>query len=371
MTAAPDLSLSQLHALAQPLGFALVGVAPAELTGHEAFLRDWLSKGLHGEMAYLAEHLSQRIDPTVLLPGAKSIICVADRYAARAPEASTAAPSNPHGRVARYAWGDDYHQTIKKRLFTLADVLRERFGAGHQFKVTVDTAPVLEREHAMRAGLGWIGKHTLLIHHRLGSYLLLGEIVTTLAIETSGDADYPLPLRPGTDHCGTCTRCIEACPTRCIASEGYALDASRCISYLTLEHRSLIAPDLHNAIGNWVAGCDVCQEVCPHNRPGEARDEPVRAEYEPRPGVAGGLNLLELLNWSAEDRQRTFTRSALKRMKLEMVKRNALIAAGNHLARQDHPALRARITELAKDEAEHPLVRETARQVLARLGMVA
>lgn len=360
------LSLRALQALAEPLGFALVGVARAEATSHGPFLREWLGRGLHGEMGYLAQHVAERVDPTVLLPGARSVVSVADRYARSRP---TAGGSNdaPAGRVARYAWGDDYHKVMKKRLFRLADALRDRF-EGEAYKVTVDTAPVLEREHATRAGLGWIGKHTLAIHPTLGSYLLLGEIVTTLAIETSAEAGYPRPLRVGTDHCGSCTRCIDACPTRCIAPEGYHMDASRCISYLTLEHRSLIDASLHEAMGEWVAGCDVCQEVCPHNRETEAHDAAsgtdLHPAYEPRNTIAAGLNLLELLGWSADDRQRTFQGSALKRMKLEMIKRNALIAAGNVLRQRDVPSLRQRIEALAADEQEHPLVRETAKQVL-------
>ena len=153
---------------------------------------------------------------------------------------------------------------IKKRLFRLADLLRERW-PDHHYKVAVDTAPILEREHAMRAGLGWVGKHTLIIHPRLGSWLLLGQIVTTLDIQ---------PDEPAIDHCGTCTRCIDACPTNCI--EPYQLDAQRCISYLTIEHRSLIDHEFHSAMGDWIAGCDVCQEVCHTTKTSNSINRPPR-----------------------------------------------------------------------------------------------
>jgi epoxyqueuosine reductase len=277
--------------------------------------------------------------------------------------------ASPLGRIARYAWGDDYHELIKKRLYAMADTMR-RHWPDHQFRAAVDTAPLLEREHAQRAGLGWIGKHTLLIHQDLGSWMLLGQIVTTLPVEP--DPHHP----PVTDHCGTCTRCIDACPTDCIRP--YQLDASRCISYLTIEHRGLIEPALQPMMGDWVAGCDVCQQVCPFNDraaglgPGQAArsddvlTEAIHPKYQPRP-PAPAMNLLEILGWDAEARQKTFTKSALKRIKLDQFKRNALIAAGNYLADHEDQQLRRRVEELA-DEDESPLLRQTAQQVLDRLN---
>ncbi|MEX0745917.1 MAG: tRNA epoxyqueuosine(34) reductase QueG [Phycisphaeraceae bacterium] len=372
----------QVRALADELGFAMCGIAPANASDHASFVRQWLAEHKHGEMHYLANNLDLRLDPHALLPGARSVIVVADVYASRAPSSPSAMPK---GRIARYAWGDDYHKTIKQRLHRLADALRER-QPDATFRAVVDTAPLLEREHAARAGLGWIGKHTLTLHPRLGSYLLLGAIVTTLDLPRSADQAYPGRTVPPTDHCGTCTRCIDACPTQCISDPDQhaghrTLDATRCISYLTLEHRSLIDPSLHAPIGDWLAGCDVCQEVCPYNQPLRFTDSnqqpevsnqksnvrlPLHPRYMPRPELTAGLDLLDVLNWTAEDRQRVFQGSALKRMKLEMVQRNALIAAGNALMQQDHPLLRRRIHEFAHDADAHPLVRETARQVLAR-----
>lgn len=368
------------------LGFALVGVTPAQPTAHEAFFRQWLAQGKHGQMHYLANHVDKRLDPAKLLPGAKSIICVADRYAAQWPGdaeqgqiedgVDQAPPAT--GRLARYAWGADYHKVIKKRLFVLADALREKW-PGHDYKAAVDTAPILEREHAQRAGLGWQGKHTLLIHPKLGSWLLLGQIVTTLEIQPYDE--------PMTDHCGTCTRCIDACPTQCITP--YQLDAQQCISYLTIEHRGPIAPDLHPQMGDWIAGCDVCQEVCPFNSPppdtppdispGRSTIVPtdhlaghprhtlsVHPRYTPR-RPAPVLLLLEILNWGVADRQEAFRGSALKRIKLDMLKRNALIAAGNSLCRHHDAGLLKRVQALADDPDEPELVRLTAQQVCSRL----
>ncbi len=188
-------------------------------------------------------------------------------------------------RIARYAQGDDYHKVMTKRLHRMADAPREQF-PDEQFKCTVDTAPILEREHAERAGLGWCGKHTLLIHPRFGSWMLLGTIVTTLKLQTSSEANYPVALLPPSDHCGTCTRCIDACPTQCIANPddtGHrSVDAKRCISYLTLEHRSLIDLSLHEPMGDWIAGCDVCQSVCPYNQCGRQRKEVSKQSTGPR-----------------------------------------------------------------------------------------
>ncbi|MEE9212552.1 MAG: tRNA epoxyqueuosine(34) reductase QueG, partial [Phycisphaeraceae bacterium] len=350
-----------MQRLTQPLGFTIVGIAAAEPTGHADFIRNWLADGKHGQMHYLGRHLEQRLDPSAMLPGAKSIICVADRHAtqAQSPKPQGRVPA---GRIARYAWGDDYHTIIKKRLFELADALRTQYPT-HEFRAAVDTAPILEREHAARAGLGWVGKHTLLIHPKLGSYLLLGEIVTTLVIQASSEAG----LAAVTDHCGTCTRCIDACPTYCISP--YQLDAARCISYLTIEHRDAIDPSLHNAMGDWITGCDVCQQVCPFNRDHEIEVESPKSQVQsPSPQIqnphaeirnlyaarppAPAIRLLDVLNWDAKDRQKAFARSALKRIKLDMLKRNALIAAGNYLTKHNDSALRQRIETLAANMSE-------------------
>ncbi|MAE65729.1 MAG: tRNA epoxyqueuosine(34) reductase QueG [Phycisphaeraceae bacterium] len=343
-----------IESLAADLGFALVGVAPAAPTAYRDYVRRWLDRGNQGEMSYLERHAEQRLDPRVLVPGARSVVCVADRHQGGKADG----PTETGGRIARYAWGDDYHRIIKRRLHRLADRMRSRW-PDDQHRAAVDTAPILEREHALRAGMGWIGKHTLLIHPTLGSYLLLGEIVTTRDLAPAGAAM--------ADHCGTCTRCIDACPTGCIEEEGYRMDASRCISYLTIEHRGPIDADLQAQMGDWVAGCDVCQEVCPYNQEDRVSLIPSNPSYDAR-FPAPAVPLLELLDWDADQRRAAFKGSALKRIKLDPLRRNALIAAGNHLARTDDPALRAKILAIAEDMAEPSMIRETARQVLGRLG---
>lgn len=377
-----------IRKVTEGLGFALIGVAPAVATEFAQYIRRWLGEGKHGQMAYLANNLPLRLDPKALLPAARSIICVADRYPAdhiksEGSDGSKATFSvdpgqggskmgtqtDPVGRIARYAWGNDYHRVIKKRLFKLADGLRGQW-PDHQYKVAVDTAPILEREHAQRAGLGWVGKHTLLIHPQQGSWLLLGQIVTTLPIQIDASRQEPME-----DHCGTCTRCIDACPTDCLTP--YELDAQRCISYLTLEHRGAIDLHQHRDMGHWIAGCDVCQEVCPYNqperlnrtdgRPIEADESSFQADYAIRP-PGPVASLVEILNWDEAARRRVLRISALKRVKLDMFKRNALIAAGNVLESGPNETLRHRIHQMAEDRHESELVRLTARQVIKRLA---
>jgi epoxyqueuosine reductase len=332
-------------------GFAMAGVADAAPAARREELLAWIGAGKHGTMGYLAEQLEARLDPARVLPDARSVIMVADVYAAR--DGAEDAPPPGTGRIARYARGRDYHRVMKKRLHRIADALRLRFpGAG--FRAFVDTAPMLEREYAARAGLGWVGKNTLLINPRLGSYTLLGGLLTTLELDA---APAPEP-----NHCGTCTRCIDACPTGAISP--YSVDGSRCISYLTIERRGPIEAAAFGPVGDWLYGCDVCQEVCPHNSPRSSPTGEVSAEYAPR---RSGFDLLEVLGWDEERRRTAFEGSAMKRATLAMMKRNALIVAGNQLRQRDDPALRARIGQVADDAREPDLVRETARSVLASL----
>ncbi|MFM9957399.1 MAG: tRNA epoxyqueuosine(34) reductase QueG [Phycisphaerales bacterium] len=333
------------------LGFAEAGVCSAEPIAQDRAdaYRAWIAAGKHGEMHYLAQNLDKRLDPGALMPagGARSVIMVADQYHARAittrikqrapsvsewDELGTAqedthsltlgargapAESNTTGRIARYAHGDDYHDVIKTRLHALCDQLRTEHPT-HDFRAFVDTAPVHERELAVRAGLGWIGKNTLLINPRKGSWLFLGGVLTTLELA------HPSPPLAGgePDHCGTCTRCIDACPTKAITP--YSVDATRCISYLTIERRSETPPpkELAAGFGEWLYGCDICQEVCPHNSPRPEGMEvgEMNPAYTPR---RTSFDLLEVLGWTEEDRRRALKGSAMKRAKLEMWKRNA------------------------------------------------
>jgi epoxyqueuosine reductase len=368
------------------LGFALAGIARAEPSQRADELRAWLAAGKHGEMAFLADQLAPRLDCRAELHGAVSIIMVADVYAGRAgvdgptqpdtmwddvsitpsvgqsSQPTTPAPHAPLGRIARYAQRRDYHQTIKRRLHRLADALRaidRQAQPPVQTRAFADTAPLMEREHATNAGLGWVGKHTLLIHPRVGSGFVLGGILTTLDLPPTRD-------QPIADACGTCTRCIDACPTGAITP--YSLDARRCISYLTIEHRSLIPDDLAPHVGPWVFGCDICQEVCPHNSPRGLMAMPAPTPSAARPHAT--LPLLEMLGWTDESRSRLGV-SAMKRATTSMLRRNALLgllALLPTLPTADGQALRTRIESIATDDTEDHLVRATARQVLRLAG---
>lgn len=369
-------------------GFALAGIAPCAALSHGDVLQAWIQSGKHGSMAYMAEQLPQRLDPNHVLQGAKAAIVVADQYAPRGA-ADEHQPGT--GRIARYARGRDYHDFIKKRLRRLIQELRPLV-PDHRFRACVDTAPVCERELAGLAGLGWIGKNTMLIHPERGSWMLLGVILTTLDLGET----VTIP-----DYCGTCTRCIDACPTQAISD--HSVDATRCISYLTIEHREAIDHRLHAGIGDWILGCDVCQEVCPHNSDrGKGADQiawkPIAKPHTtaPLPGVWGtppapdavvdpdaeiqpayaprriNLPLLETLGWNEADRREAFATSAMKRVTLAMLKRNITIAATNHALRSKDPAFSAALVRklkgLAQDDSEPELVRQTAAECLSRLG---
>ena len=329
-------------------GFVLTGIAPARPHAHAAALTAWLAAGKHGEMEYMARDVEVRLDPALIMPGTRSFVMVADLYASRNDLPDASEPGA--GRIARYARGRDYHQSVKRRLHRIADQVRLDV-PGSDFRSFADTAPVPERELAVLAGLGWQAKNTMVINPRLGSWLLLGGMATNIDL-------VPAP-EPVADACGTCTRCIDACPTGAITP--YSVDGSRCVSYLTIEHRSELAAVLAPGVRDWLAGCDICQEVCPHNSPRQDPPAPVNAAYAPR---ARSLPILRVLDWTEEDRRRAFETSALKRITLEMVKRNAIAAAGNQLRLRDDPALRARIARVAADPTESELIRRTAREVL-------
>jgi len=295
-----------VRAKARSLGFDLVGIASAEPSRYREYFRQWLDDGLGGTMEWLGADFEKRTDPGVYLAGCRSVVCVALNYNAT-PEPLPVADAAHHGRVARYALGDDYHEIIKPRLYDLADWIRATF-AGARTVCGVDTAPVAERELAGRAGIGWVGKHTLVINPKLGSWLLLGEVLTTLELT---------PDDPIVDRCGTCRRCIDACPTGAIMP--YQVDARRCISYLNIEHQGPIAPDLEALMGDWLVGCDICQEVCPFNRQApRATDTALR----PR-NLTGTLDLREVLSWKSNEANPTLSGTTIKRIKLPVLQRNA------------------------------------------------
>ncbi|MCH8966475.1 MAG: tRNA epoxyqueuosine(34) reductase QueG [Planctomycetes bacterium] len=296
------------------VGFDRCGIAPATPIGRADYFRDWLDAGHAGSMEYLHHHFSQRADPSKLLDQAKSVIVVSLLYNQEQPRVSVTA-GQPRGRVAMYAWGDDYHDVIKKKLHQLADGLRKELPVPAEFKACVDTAPLLEREVAVAGGIGWIGKNTMVLDHGLGSYFFLGALITTLDLAP----DDPLP-----DRCGTCTACLDACPTDAFIAP-YQMDASRCISYLTIEHRTEISEELEALMDDWVFGCDVCQQVCPYNARAPMTREPRFAVRHPAPQPP----VLDIIGWSVEDYRKQLRGSAGKRAKLPMWQRNAKIALRN------------------------------------------
>jgi len=297
-----------LREQARVLGFELVGIAPATEADGFAHLEAWLDKGYAGEMSYLERHREARRHPRALLPEVRRVIMLGMSYA----NAPTPPSLANQGRVARYAQGPDYHEVIRERLNQLLDwlMLREPTCIG---RGVVDTAPLLERDFARRAGLGWIGKNTLLIHPKRGSYLFLAALLVNLELPINE------PFAPM--HCGTCTRCLTACPTQAFPEPG-VLDARRCISYLTIELRSAIPVELRESVGDWWFGCDVCQEVCPWNRRATPSGFPHDHEYESIDMIA--LFALDEAGW----RER-FRATPMWRAKRNGMLRNAAIVLGN------------------------------------------
>jgi epoxyqueuosine reductase len=291
----------QIKRRARELGFDLAGITDARLSQYRDYLRKWLDDGQGGTMSWLHKRFEERTDPAVYVPGAKSVICVAINYFA----------GDAAGGVARYARGDDYHDIIKTKLYALADWLRGQ--ADCQTKIGVDTAPIMEKELAARAGIGWLGKNCCINNENIASWILLGEIITTLELP---------PDDPAIDRCGTCTRCIDSCPTGAITAP-YQLDARKCISYLTIEHREAIEPALQAQMGDWLFGCDICQQVCPWNGRSPLTSE---IAFTPRFTSLDPANVLE---WSEEEYRVGLKGSAMKRVKLPMLQRNAEIVLNN------------------------------------------
>ncbi|MFL6193902.1 MAG: tRNA epoxyqueuosine(34) reductase QueG [Thermoanaerobaculia bacterium] len=325
-------------------GFDRAGVARLGPMEHgEAYLR-WIGRGDQAGMGYLERRVESRLDPSQIFPGARSVLCVALQYhPLQRPEPS----GDLWRRVARYARGKDYHDVMGDRLRAMEARVREAF-PGCESRRYVDTGPVLERELAARAGLGAVGKNTMLLHPEGGSWFLLGELFLSLDL----DPDAPL-----TDLCGSCTRCLEACPTGALA-EPYRLDSNLCISYWTIEHRGALPPEARRMVGGWVFGCDVCQEVCPWN---EAPAGAVHDEMELGP-EREELTLARLLRLPREEYVERFRGSPMKRAKLEGLQRNAAVAMGNRLESRY-------IAPLAEALGEgEPLVRRHAAWALGRIG---
>ncbi len=293
-----------LRSRAYELGFSFVGIAEArELTTEARRLEQWLNQGAHGQMQYMENHFDKRVDPRKLVEGARSVVTLLYNYHNPAQQSDPTAP-----KLSQYAYGQDYHTVIKKKLHQLFNELQAEVGefVGRCF---VDSAPVLERDWAKHSGVGWIGKNSLLITKEQGSYFFLAELIIDLPLVYDG------PIK---DYCGRCTRCIDACPTGAIHPDGYIVDGSKCISYFTIELKDALPAEMQGQFDNWMFGCDVCQEVCPWNRFSKPHAEPA---FEPHP---------DLLDMSARDWQeitrevfqKVFKKSAVKRTKYEGLQRN-------------------------------------------------
>ena len=348
------------------LGFSLCGVAPLERFPEHAAFEEWLERGYGGAMGYLAD--ARRRDPSQVLAGARSVIVCALNYNTAHPDSSEAAAADgsggPRGWISRYAWGRDYHEVLWERLNALADALREQFPEPHESRAYADTGPVAERLFAKYAGLGWLGKNTLLLNEKIGSWFFLGVIFTTLELAPTL-APHEMPPA---DLCGNCRQCLDACPTGAFV-EPYVLDARRCISYLTIELRGSVPEGFREPMGSNVYGCDICQEVCPYNR-----EAPVTAlpDFEPRQFGPGERLLQPRLEWLAEMTEEEFREkfrgSAVKRTKWRGLVRNACIALGNSKVRPGSEQY-ARVSELLQRLSQSPeiSIAESARWALSRI----
>lgn len=333
------------------LGFNLVGITPARPSPRlEAYLR-WVEAGMHGSMGYMArpDRIARRRDLNVILPGVRSLIVVGLDYATFAvPQAALSDPAR--GRIAAYAWGLDYHNILMPRLEALAEWLCAQSGEALKQRVYVDTGALLERDHAHFAGLGFTGKNTMLIHPRRGSAFFLGEILTDLAFDHY-DAAGRATL------CGRCARCLAACPTDAFP-QPHVLDARRCISYLTIEHKGWIPQHLRPLMGNWVYGCDICQDVCPFQRFATPTTE---TAFYPASIDRAAPPLVDLLALDATGFRARYSGSALERIGRERLVRNACVAAGNWGSEQAAPQLEALMHDAS------PLIRGHAGWALARI----
>ena len=313
------LTSAEIKQKARELGFDSCGIAPAADFSELGFFRDWIDRGYAGGMDYLRRTADRRGDVRQILPQARSVIVTATVYNVDRPYSTECAdPLRAH--IARYAWGDDYHGVIEQRLDRLLEWMRERSPLPFEAKRYVDTGPVQERVYARHAGVGWIGKNTCVISPTLGSWLFLGEIICSLSLE---------PDTPALDQCGTCMLCLEACPTGALV-EPAVLDSTRCISYLTIELRGPIAEPLEAGVGTHVYGCDICQEVCPWNAMAPTSDD---AAWQPRP--AWDMRTVAQLSQMSDDDIRSAVRgSAMRRTRMEGLRRNIAVAIHNGEAKQ-------------------------------------
>src|SRR5258706_9331458 len=308
----PDqLTASAIKAKATDLGFDACGIAPAGEFPELRFLPEWIARGYAGTMAYLERSADRRADVRSVLPSARSVIVTATLYNSDRPY-STQCADPSRAQIARYAWGDDYHDVVGRRLGQLLEWMRGRSAEPFDARAYVDTGPVQERVYARHAGIGWIGKNSCVINPQLGSWIFLGEIICSLPLEVDA---------PSVDQCGTCTLCLDACPTQAILTPG-VLDATRCISYLTIEKRGALKPADREAIGSHVYGCDVCQEVCPWNAVAPRSEDPA---WQPRKAW-DRVDLLTLSRRSDDELAAALEGSAMRRADVQGLRRNVAAA---------------------------------------------
>ncbi len=332
---------------ASELGFQATGISHADIGEHESRLLNWLRDGMHGDMAFMEKHGTKRTRPAQLMPGTLTIISVRMNYLPPGVAGhGLDEDASDLAQIARYALGGDYHKLIRKRLQKLADKITQAAGTFH-YRAFCDSAPVMEKAIAEQAGLGWIGKNTLVLNRRVGSWFFLGELYTNL----------PLPVsRPAKNHCGSCRRCLDVCPTRAIIAP-YRLDASRCIAYLTIEHKGTIPETLRPLIGNRIFGCDDCQTICPWNRFAKTSEE---TAFQVRKGL-DAATLLSLWDWDEKDFAARTRGSTLRRLGYERWLRNLAVGLGNApRSKKVAQALRSRTNHSS------PLVREHVRWALLR-----
>ncbi|WP_269539563.1 tRNA epoxyqueuosine(34) reductase QueG [Cerasicoccus fimbriatus] len=318
----------RLRGLVEAEGFEAFGVAPVDVELRRSYYLEWISGGQHGEMAWLERNNDRRLEPEQIIPEARSIICVGLNYYQ---------PDPPRrGRIAKYALGKDYHKAMTQKLKRVCRAMREEFGSAQ--RPYVDTGPVMEKPIAATAGLGWQGKSTILLNKDNGTWLFLGFIFTTLELPAD---------EPARSHCGKCTRCIDACPTNAIVGP-YQLDARRCISYLTIEHKGAIPLEFRRAMGDRIYGCDECLDVCPWNRWAKQTQE---TKFAARPYP----DLTEMLRWTEDDFAETFAGTPIKRAGLSRWRRNVCVALGNIGEADDLPSLREVAASDDALAAEHAL----------------
>src|SRR3990172_591620 len=328
------------------IGFDLIGISPVDSFPENQFYKEWLARGFAGEMKYMEKEPEKRENIRKILPDARSVVSCGLNYNTNYPY-SMNETDQEKGWISRYAWGDDYHDIMKKKLQILLESIKANSPQEIKARVYVDTGPVLERVYGKYSGIGWFGKNTCLINQKVGSWIFVGEIITNIEL----DYDNTAP-----DRCGTCIRCIDACPTGALL-EPYVLDSRRCISYLTIEYRGMIPLEHRDKTGNNIFGCDICQDVCPWNRRAKVTDESL---FKPRDGLYNP-DLASLSQITEEDFRRVFKGNPIKRAKRNGLLRNIVVAMGNSGLKEFIPYLK----ELLKDK--DPLIRAHSAWALSKL----